>query len=242
MASSLNSIILPGYLTSFQETHNNPNGSHSSSLISTDLTQSSRLLSDHQKGLTLTSNSWNAKTPVLAHASICVSKSMRWWEKTLKPNMIEINSAQELVHTLSNSGDRLVILQFYSPGCGGCKALHPKICQMAESNPKAIFLQVNYEELKPMCQSLHIHVLPFFRFYKGHEGKVCSFSCTVATIKKFKNALLKYKSDASNLGPAKGLEEYELLALASGGQISYNNDDLLLKKMNLKTIYLQLLV
>ncbi|XP_076908704.1 thioredoxin-like 1-2, chloroplastic [Bidens hawaiensis] len=238
MASSLNSIILPGYLTSFQET---ANGSHSSSLISTDLTQRSHLLSDHHKGLTLTSNSWNAKTPVLAHTSVCVSKSMRWWEKTLKPNMIEINSAQELVNTLSNSGDRLVILQFYSPGCGGCKALHPKICQLAESSPKAIFLQVNYEELKPMCQSLHIHVLPFFRFYRGHEGKICSFSCTVATIKKFKDALLKNKSDGCNLGPAKGLEESELLTLASNGQISsYNNspsksneDDLLVKKMNL---------
>lgn len=62
-----------------------------------------------------------------AHASLCVSKTMRWWEKTLKPNMVEINSAQELVDTLSNSGDRLVILDFYSPGCGGCKTLHPKV-------------------------------------------------------------------------------------------------------------------
>ncbi|KAJ0790018.1 putative peptide-N(4)-(N-acetyl-beta-glucosaminyl)asparagine amidase [Helianthus annuus] len=237
MASSLNSIILPGYLTSFKETLINPNGSLSSSVFPTDLTRRSQLFSDH-KGLSLSSSSWNAKTPVLAHASICVSKSMRWWEKTLKPNMVEINSAQEYVDTLSNSGDRLVIVDFYSPGCGGCKALHPKICQLAESNPKAIFLQVNYEVLKPMCQSLHIHVLPFFRFYKGHEGKICSFSCTVATIKKLKDALSKYKPDGCNLGPAKGLEESELLALASIGQISYNSPlkstevDLDLKKMN----------
>ncbi|KAK9080439.1 hypothetical protein SSX86_000197 [Deinandra increscens subsp. villosa] len=235
MASSLNSIILPGYLTSFKETLINSNGSLSPPFISTDFTQRSQLLSVH-KGFT--SSSWNAKTPVLAHASICVSKSMRWWEKTLKPNMIEINSAQELVDTLSNSGDRLVILDFYSPGCGGCKTLHPKICQLAESNPEAIFLQVNYEELKPMCLSLHIHVLPFFRFYKGHEGKICSFSCTIATIKKFKDALSKYKPDGCDLGPAKGLEESELLALASTGQISHNlalkstKDDLLLKEMN----------
>ncbi|KAK1407316.1 hypothetical protein QVD17_38930 [Tagetes erecta] len=235
MASSLNPISLPGYLTSFKETSTNSNGSFSPSLISTDLTQRSQLFSDH-KGLT--SSSWNNKTPVLAHASICVAKSMRWWEKTLKPNMIEINSAQEFVDILSNSGDKLVIVEFYSPGCGGCKALHPKICQLAESNPKAIFLQVNYEELKPMSQSLHVHVLPFFRFYKGHEGKICSFSCTVATIKKFKDALLKYKPDGCNLGPAKGLEETELLTLASIGQISYNlqvkstEDDLLLKDLN----------
>ncbi|KAL3528401.1 hypothetical protein ACH5RR_007723 [Cinchona calisaya] len=160
---------------------------------------------------------------VKVQASICVSRALRWWEKTLKPNMIEINSAQQLVDSLSNAGDRLVIVDFYSPACGGCKALHPKICQLAESNPNAIFLKVNYEELKTMCHSLHIHVLPFFRFYRGAEGRLCSFSCTNATIKKFKDALAKYGSDERcSLGPAKGLEESELLALASIGEVSRN--------------------
>uniref|UniRef100_A0A5B7AFF0 Thioredoxin domain-containing protein n=1 Tax=Davidia involucrata TaxID=16924 RepID=A0A5B7AFF0_DAVIN len=83
-------------------------------------------LSD-QKGL----REWSLKAPtnfsVHAQTSICVSRAMRWWEKTLQPNMIEINSAQELVDSLLNSGDRLVIVDFYSPGCGGCKALHPKV-------------------------------------------------------------------------------------------------------------------
>lgn len=41
--------------------------------------------------------------------------------------MIEIQSAQELVDALRNGGDRLVILDFYSPVCGGCKSLHPKV-------------------------------------------------------------------------------------------------------------------
>ncbi|KAL2516021.1 Thioredoxin-like 1-1 [Forsythia ovata] len=169
-------------------------------------------------------SNWNAKapryTPVNAQASICISKALRWWEKTLKPNMIEIHSAQELVDNLLNAGDRLVIIDFYSPGCGGCKALHPKICQLAESNPDAIILKVNYEELRTMCHSLHIHVLPFFRFYRGAEGRLCSFSCTNATIKKFKDALAKYGTERCSLGPTKGLEESELLALASSGQIS----------------------
>lgn len=169
---------------------------------------------------------WGVKAPtpfsVKAQASIYVSRALRWWEKTLKPNMVEIHSAQELVDSLLNAGDRLVIVDFYSPGCGGCKALHPKICQFAESNPNAIFLQVNYEELKSMCYSLHIHVLPFFRFYRGAEGRLCSFSCTNATIKKFKDALAKYGTEGCSLGPARGLEESELLALASSGQISRN--------------------
>lgn len=58
----------------------------------------------------------------------CVSRAMRWWEKNLKPNMVKIHSADELVDSLQNAGDRLVIIDFYSPGCGGCKALHPKVC------------------------------------------------------------------------------------------------------------------
>ncbi|XP_065877538.1 thioredoxin-like 1-2, chloroplastic [Euphorbia lathyris] len=154
---------------------------------------------------------------VRAQASICVSRSMRWWEKTLKPNMIEIHSAQQLVDSLRNAGDQLVILDFYSPGCGGCRALHPKICKVAESYPDAIFLKVNYEELKTMCHSLHIHVLPFFRFYRGSEGRLCSFSCTNATIKKLNDAMVKHGADRCGLGPAKGLNESEILALSSVG-------------------------
>ncbi|CAA0826615.1 Thioredoxin-like 1-1- chloroplastic [Striga hermonthica] len=167
---------------------------------------------------------------VNAQGSVSFGKALRWWEKSLQPNMIEINSAQELVNYLSNAGDNLVVVDFYSPGCGGCKALHPKICQLAEMNPDAIFLKVNYELHKAMCYALHVHVLPFFRFYRGAKGKVCSFSCTNATIKKFKDALAKHgASDPCVVGlPAKGLDESELLALASIGQIS---EDLLVSKL-----------
>ncbi|KAL3819419.1 hypothetical protein ACJIZ3_005324 [Penstemon smallii] len=158
--------------------------------------------------------------PVNAQSSVFIGKSLRWWEKSLHPNMIEIHSAQHFVDSLLSAGDKLVIVDFYSPGCGGCKALHPKICQLAEMNPDTTFLKVNYEEQKPMCYALRVHVLPFFRFYRGAEGRVCSFSCTNATIKKFKDALAKHGTDRCSLGPAKGLEESELLELASIGLIS----------------------
>lgn len=139
--------------------------------------------------------------------------------------MREVTSAQDFVDSLLNAGDKLVIVDFFSPGCGGCKALHPKviickhrnihmliayyiwnlngygvffffffwlsvdrvvvfwqICQFAEMNPDVLFLHVNYEEHKSMCYSLNIHVLPFFRFYRGAQGRLCSFSCTNATV------------------------------------------------------------
>ncbi|XP_009803905.1 thioredoxin-like 1-2, chloroplastic [Nicotiana tabacum] len=170
---------------------------------------------------------WNVAFPqpicVNEQESICVDSGKRWWEKSHKPNMVDINSAQQLVDLLLKAGDRLVIIDFYSPGCGGCKPLHPKICQLAESNPNAIFLKVNYEERRTICNALNIPVLPFFRFYRGAQGKVCSFSCTNATIKKFKDALAKYGKDRCSLGPARGLDESELLALASIGELSRND-------------------
>ncbi|KHN01877.1 thioredoxin-like 1-2, chloroplastic [Glycine soja] len=182
-----------------------------------------------EKGSGCCNSKSSSNIPVHAQATICVSKALKWWKKTLKPNMIEIHSAQELVHSLVNAGDSLLVVDFYSPGCGGCKALHPKICQIAELYPNATFLKVNYEELKTMCHGLRIHVLPFFRFYRGSEGRVCSFSCTNATIKKFKDALAKHGSERCSFGPTKGLEESELKILASIGEI--NSSPLLCPKL-----------
>ncbi|MFX6573618.1 hypothetical protein ABTG52_11660, partial [Acinetobacter baumannii] len=44
--------------------------------------------------------------PVYAQSTLSFPKSLKWWEKSLQPNMIEIHSAQELVDSLLNAGDR----------------------------------------------------------------------------------------------------------------------------------------
>lgn len=153
--------------------------------------------------------------------NLSFGNSMKWWQKGLQPNMRPIETAQDLVDSLTNAGDELVVIDFFSPGCAGCHALHPKICQFAERNPDVQFLQVNYEEHKSMCYSLHVHVFPFFRFYRGAQGRLCSFSCTNATIKKFKDALAKHRPDRCSLGPTRGLEESELLALATNEDLQF---------------------
>ncbi|KAK1393199.1 thioredoxin-like 1-1, chloroplastic [Heracleum sosnowskyi] len=152
---------------------------------------------------------------------IGLKKAQGWWEKGLKTNMKDVQGPNDLVESLLDAGDQLVVVAFFSPGCGGCRALHPKVCQLAEMNPDVQFLQVNYEEHKSMCYSLGVHVLPFFRFYRGAHGRLCSFSCTNATMKKFKDALAKHGPDRCSLGPTKGLEEKEVVALAANKDLSF---------------------
>ncbi|KAK9289586.1 hypothetical protein L1049_007742 [Liquidambar formosana] len=177
-----------------------------------------RIVVEQGKGMPKKGNSKASNSQM----SLLIGKAQKWWEKEIQPNMKEVTSAQDLVDSLLNAGDKLVVVDFFSPGCGGCKALHPKICQLAEMNPEVQFLQVNYEEHKSMCYSLNVHVLPFFRFYRGAHGRLCSFSCTNATIKKFKDALAKHKPDRCSLGPTKGLEEKELVALCANKDLSFN--------------------
>ncbi|GAB2225463.1 hypothetical protein Droror1_Dr00006255 [Drosera rotundifolia] len=102
-----------------------------------------------------------------APMKLSFAKAHKWWEKGLQANMKEIVSAQDLVDSLLDAGDKLVVVDFFSPGCGGCKALHPKI-------------------------------------------------------HKFKNALAKHGTPRCPLGPPKGLEEKELLALAANRDLSFS--------------------
>ncbi|KAK8537595.1 hypothetical protein V6N13_096590 [Hibiscus sabdariffa] len=220
------SLKCGSYVSGFNETVSSSNSKASTSNkfppLSSDVLGKLLVVPDQKKGSRNCSSRTGNRFSVQAEAA-CVSRSMRWWEKNRKTNMVKIHSAEQLVCSLQNAGGRLVIIDFYSPGCGGCKALHPKICQLAEQNPNAIFLEVNCEELKNMSHCLNIHVLPFFRFYRGAEGRLCSFSCTNATIKKFKDALAKHGSNRCSLGPAKGLDESELMKLASAGELSLSS-------------------
>ncbi|KAG7568990.1 Thioredoxin domain, partial [Arabidopsis thaliana x Arabidopsis arenosa] len=159
---------------------------------------------------------------VRCQTSLGIGRNQKWWEKELQPNMKSVTSPEDLVGSLRNAGDKLVVVDFFSPSCGGCKALHPKICKIAEKNPEVEFLQVNYEDHRSLCQSLNVHVLPFFRFYRGSSGRVCSFSCTNATIKKFKEALEKHGREQCSIGETKGLEEKELVAMAANKDLSFD--------------------
>lgn len=134
-------------------------------------------------------------------ATETTSDGVRWWEKDGGPNFRDVHSTQEFVDALSNAGDKLVVVEFYASWCGSCRALYPKLCKLAAEHPDVEFVKVNFEENKPMCKSLNIKVLPYFHFYRGTEGLLESFSCSLSKLSKIREAIALYNPSS---GPPVG--------------------------------------
>ncbi|KAL5703548.1 hypothetical protein ACHQM5_022084 [Ranunculus cassubicifolius] len=124
--------------------------------------------------------------------------------------MIDIHSTQEFLDALSQAGERLVIVEFYGTWCGSCRALFPKFCKIADENPDILFLKVNFDENKPMCKSLNVKVLPYFHFYRGSDGQLESFSCSLAKFQKIKDGIAKHNTARCSIGPPKGVGDLDL--------------------------------
>ncbi|GMH18075.1 hypothetical protein Nepgr_019916 [Nepenthes gracilis] len=152
--------------------------------------------------------------PFKVHAAVAESDQPKWWEKNAGPNMIDIHSTQEFLSALSQGGDGLVIVEFYGTWCASCRALFPKLCRTAEEHPEILFLKVNFDENKPMCKNLNVKVLPYFHFYRGADGLVDAFSCSLAKFQKIKDAIEMYNTRPCSNGPPKGVGDLILEATA----------------------------
>ncbi|KAG0494238.1 hypothetical protein HPP92_005232 [Vanilla planifolia] len=139
----------------------------------------------------------------------------KWWEKNAGPNMIDIHSTKEFLEALSQAGDKLVIVEFYGTWCGSCRALFPKLCKIAEEHQDILFLKVDFDANKPMCRRLNVRVLPFFHFYRGAEGRLESFSCSLAKFQKLKDAIATHNTARCSIGPPVGVGELDLSDISS---------------------------
>lgn len=147
------------------------------------------------------------------------SDRSRWWQKGSEPNMRDVYSTQEFLEALSNAGEKLVVVEFFATWCGSCKALYPKLCQIAAEHPDIEFLKVSFEENRTMCKSLDVKVLPFFHFYRGANGRLDAFSCSLSKLEKLRDAIARHNADRCSVGQASVFEE-ETNLLGLGTQVT----------------------
>ncbi|MBA0736365.1 hypothetical protein Gogos_009927 [Gossypium gossypioides] len=155
-------------------------------------------------------NGINHVSSLQVYATVEETEQPKWWERNAGPNMIDIHSTKEFISALSEAGDRLVIVEFYGTWCASCRALFPKLCRTAQEHPEIIFLKVNFDENKPMCKSLNVKVLPYFHFYRGADGQLESFSCSLAKFQKIKDAIEMHNTARCSIGPPKGVGDLNL--------------------------------
>ncbi|XP_073276903.1 thioredoxin-like 2, chloroplastic [Primulina huaijiensis] len=148
-------------------------------------------------------------------ATVTETEPPKWWERNAGPNMIDIHSTQEFLNALSQAGDKLVIVEFYGTWCASCRALFPKLCRTAEEHPDILFLKVNFDENKPMCKSLNVKVLPNFHFYRGADGQLEAFSCSLAKFQKIKDAIALHNTARCSIGPPRGVGDINLENLSA---------------------------
>lgn len=151
---------------------------------------------------------------VKVHATVTRAEEPKWWERNAGPNMLDIHSTQEFLDALSQAGDRLVIVEFYGTWCASCKALFPKFCRTAQEHPEIMFLKVNFDANKSMCKALNVKVLPYFHFYRGADGQLESFSCSLAKFQKIKDAIQLHNTDRCSIGPPIGVGDLTLELLS----------------------------
>nr|APB87930.1 thioredoxin-like 2 [Dendrobium officinale] len=146
----------------------------------------------------------------VVHAVMAENDGPKWWERSAGANMIDIHSTKEFLETLSQAGDKLVVVEFYGTWCGSCRALFPKLCKTAEEHPDILFLKVDFDKNKPMCKRLNVRVLPFFHFYRGAEGRLESFSCSLAKFQRIKDAIATHNTARCSIGPPVGVGDIDL--------------------------------
>ncbi|CAF2071895.1 unnamed protein product, partial [Brassica napus] len=144
------------------------------------------------------SSSRKQSLSIKVQALAAETEQPKWWEKKAGPNMIDITSTEQFLNALKDAGDRLVIVDFYGTWCGSCRAMFPKLCKTAEEHPEILFLKINFDENKSLCKSLNVKVLPYFHLYRGSDGQVDSFSCSLAKFKKLRDAIERHNVGISS--------------------------------------------
>ncbi|KAJ0977483.1 hypothetical protein J5N97_012957 [Dioscorea zingiberensis] len=146
-----------------------------------------------------------------AHGVASQTEGPKWWERNAGKNMIDVHSTQELLNQLSEAGDRLVIVEFYGIHVLSFPIIVFQFCRTARDHPDILFLKVDFDENKPMCKRLNVRMLPWFHFYRGADGLLESFSCSLPKFQKLKDAIATHNTPRCSIGPPLGVGNIDLI-------------------------------
>jgi thioredoxin 1 len=86
-------------------------------------------------------------------------------------NMSElIQITQENIHEILQESAKIVVLEFYSPGCGPCNSLIPVLEELSdEYTEQALFAKINANEFMDFTTEYLIRAVPHVLIFKHGE-------------------------------------------------------------------------
>ena len=116
-------------------------------------------------------------------ASIAVSTA------EAKTNLINLSPSNDFNQLINDSNYKGVVVDFYAPWCGPCKALAPTITRLAEENQTILFIKVNTQSFAALSSKYSVRSIPTILFIKNGSVINRVVGLDITTIKK---ALTKF--------------------------------------------------
>lgn len=109
-----------------------------------------------------------------------LEKENAWYTGEAPANVVHVKSEKHLKSLVMSEKD--VVIDFFSPGCLGCKSMWPKIKKLAHQNPEIIFAKVNTadEGLMKIAEGLKVQKLPWFLLFSSGD-MVASLTANIST-------------------------------------------------------------
>jgi thiol-disulfide isomerase/thioredoxin len=92
---------------------------------------------------------------------------------------------------------QLVVVDFFTPSCHGCRTMFPKLKQIAAAHPDVCFVAVDASrpELGDLARDLGVTKLPWFQIFRGGGGGevLASFTANLSTISVLRDEIAGLK-------------------------------------------------
>mmetsp|Transcript_13237 Transcript_13237/g.43146 ORF Transcript_13237/g.43146 Transcript_13237/m.43146 type:complete len:145 (+) Transcript_13237:89-523(+) len=86
--------------------------------------------------------------------------------------MKELGSERAFDSAIKSAKDKLVVVDFATTWCGPCKVMEPKVTQLAEEYPAALFYKVTGDasaDASSLMKREGVRAVPSFHFWKNGE-------------------------------------------------------------------------
>ena len=78
-----------------------------------------------------------------------------------------VDTTEDFAKTLTDAGDKLVVVDFTATWCGPCQFIGPKFEQLAGETDGVLFVKVDVDENEDVAQECGISAMPTFHYMKG---------------------------------------------------------------------------